>query len=127
LDSSLRKNSDRKRSGNLGEDETVRFLESRNVRILERNFRFGRVGEIDIIALTPENILCFVEVKTRQESGSWSAAEAIDDLKQGKLETVAEWYLQHYRGPCESCRFDAAIVLANLDGTMSVDYMENIF
>ncbi len=125
--SSLRKSNDNKKFGNLGEDEAVRFLEDRGVSILERNFRFGRIGEIDIIGLTPGDILCFVEVKTRQSAGSWSATEAIDDLKQDKLETVAEWFLQNYKGPCESCRFDAAIVLINNDGTMLVDYMENIF
>ncbi len=127
MDSDLLTNMNQKEVGQAGENEVARHLVAQGVRILTRNFRYSKNAEIDIVALTPDNTLCFVEVKTRKASQSWSAVDSIDEIKQEKLELCGEWFLQQYTGPCEGCRFDAAFVLTEDDGKMKVDYMENIF
>ncbi|MDD5164906.1 MAG: YraN family protein, partial [Patescibacteria group bacterium] len=50
--------------GNLGEDLAVEFLEKQGYKIIERNLKTGRVGEIDIIA-RKDGELIFIEVKTK--------------------------------------------------------------
>lgn len=56
--------------GEKGEEQAVQFLQKEGYRILERNVRSGRHGEIDIIALDPrESVLAFIEVKTRSRAG----------------------------------------------------------
>ncbi len=53
-----------RRVGAGGEDRAASFLESRGFEIIERNYRFGRAGEIDLIARRGD-LLVFVEVKSR--------------------------------------------------------------
>ena len=52
--------------GKVGEDIAKNFLIKKGYKILEMNYRFSRVAEIDIIA-TKKDILHFVEVKTRTQ------------------------------------------------------------
>ena len=57
--------------GEKGEDNAARFLQQYGYHILDRNIRVGRHDEIDIIAVDPqENVLVFVEVKTRSRVGA---------------------------------------------------------
>lgn len=55
-----------KDTGSLGEDESVKFLKKEGYKIVERNFS-SKAGEIDVIA-TENNVLVFVEVKTRSST-----------------------------------------------------------
>ena len=50
--------------GKYGEEIAVNYLIKNGCKIVEKNYRFSRYGEIDIIALDG-SILCFIEVKTR--------------------------------------------------------------
>ena len=53
-----------KKTGQLGEDIAVSFLETQGYTILARNYR-QRFGEIDIVAEDGDTLV-FVEVKTRK-------------------------------------------------------------
>ena len=50
--------------GKTGEQMAADYLVRNGFTILEKNFRSGRFGEIDIIA-EEDSYLCFVEVKMR--------------------------------------------------------------
>ena len=52
---------EKRKTGNLGEDLACRFLMKRNYNVIERNY-LKKCGEIDIIA-TKKGILHFIEVK----------------------------------------------------------------
>ena len=54
-----------KKFGNEGENAAAIFLENKNYKIIERNYRPGNLGEIDIIARDGE-IIVFIEVKSRK-------------------------------------------------------------
>ncbi len=57
--------------GGFGEDEAVQYLIKKGYKIVERNHR-QKWGEIDIITISPDKILVFVEVKAiiaSQKSG----------------------------------------------------------
>ena len=49
--------------GKLGEDLACRYLKKKGYKVIERNY-LKPWGELDIVAISPEKILVFVEVKT---------------------------------------------------------------
>ena len=73
------------------------YLEKQGMRILERNFRNGKTGEIDIIGRDGK-YLVFVEVKYRSGSDKGNAAEAVTAAKQRTICKVADYYryVHHY-------------------------------
>ena len=71
------------KSGAFGEMAAAKFLRSKKYKILSVNYT-TRFGEIDIIA-SNKKYLCFVEVKTRSESGAIaSPKEFVNFTKQKK-------------------------------------------
>lgn len=98
----------RKNLGNAGEEKAVAFLEDEGFTVLKRNFRFGKRGEIDIIALK-ENLLIFVEVKLRRGKTYGGALYSISKSKIKRLKRVAEYFLdsnREYLAREIICRFD---------------------
>lgn len=82
---------DRIVTGQTGEELAAKYLELSGYTILYRNFRC-RIGEIDIIAQKDE-VLTFVEVKTRLTTITGYPAEAVTFSKQQKIRRTAQYYL----------------------------------
>ena len=83
---------DRKGIGAFGEAAAISLLEEKGYHILEQNFRFGRYGEVDIVAQT-RNTLCFIEVKTREHTYFGTAAEAVTYQKRQRIIRVANYFI----------------------------------
>ncbi len=81
--------SERKITGDRGEHLAAAFLRSRGFRILERQARISRTGEIDLIALDGETFV-FVEVKTRRNPSFGSPEEAVTPSKLRRMAACAE-------------------------------------
>lgn len=82
------------------------YLISQGVLILERNYR-SRLGEIDLIGMTADGWLIFVEVKYRSSEYSGNPLAAVDSKKQWVISRVAVEYLKNrYRSMDVRCRFD---------------------
>lgn len=79
--------------GRYGEDLACKYLQAKGYKILKRNFRCRRFGEIDIVASKAE-VLSFIEVKTRASLRYGMPAEAVTLAKQRKIYRVAQYYLQ---------------------------------
>jgi len=77
--------------GNAGEDAAVRYYRWRGYSILERNLR-SRDGEIDLVLRRGRRIV-FVEVKTRQQTGTGQPYEAVDRNKQLQIVHLAQRFL----------------------------------
>src|SRR2546430_7009597 len=75
----------------LGEEHACKHIASLGYRIVKRNFRLGRVGEIDIVAYD-EDTLVFVEVKTRVDYSHGAPEASVDPRKQAQLKRVARGY-----------------------------------
>lgn len=78
-------------AGLSGEDSACAYLEAHGYKILKRNYRCYS-GEIDIIA-SKDNVLSFVEVKTRSNVRYGLPREAVTYDKQRKIRRSAENYL----------------------------------
>ncbi len=99
----------RKTLGNLGENLAKGYIERLGYKILHAPFRC-RIGEIDIIALN-DDVLVFMEVKTRRNLRFGTPAEAVTRRKQLQIIKTAQHFLAHYRKPpFRFCRFDVLAI-----------------
>ncbi len=96
-----------------GEKFAAETLESKGWTIIGRNWKAGRY-EIDIIALTPEDLLVFVEVKARVTSVepgvSMYGLESITHTKRQKLVVAANIYLHNNNLVEQGARLDVIVV-----------------
>jgi putative endonuclease len=80
--------------GRYGETIAQQFLVKAGYAICVCNWRHGRHGEIDIIAYHPvQQVLAFIEVKTRRTESFGSCIESLTPKQQAKIRVVAEAYL----------------------------------
>jgi putative endonuclease len=116
---------ERQTSGRAGEDAAVSFLKKHGYKVIDRNFQ-NNYGEMDIIALDGD-VLCFIEVKTRQSEIYGSPFEAVTRWKQRKLVRVAESYLKykHIRDP--KARFDVVGVVLGESESPSIELIQGAF
>lgn len=108
-----------------GEEIASRFLQKHGYKIIDRNFRKG-YGEIDIIALY-QNVLVFVEVKTRTSQEFGSPLEAIAPWKLRSLIKTVQFYKMTHKNLPEQMRIDAISVMLSPGGEEEkVEHVENI-
>ena len=100
--------SSRQRLGQRGEEIARRRLESQGYKVLEANYRAGRV-EIDIVA-EQGGVLVFVEVRTRRGPSFGPPEESITPSKQANLVVAAHAYLQQHDAAAREWRIDVVAI-----------------
>jgi putative endonuclease len=83
----MKKSSNNKNIGQVGEDLACNFLIKKRYKILCRNYRL-KFDEIDIVAKSFNGILVFVEVKTLK-SGEIKDLIPEDNLTKNKLKKIS--------------------------------------
>ena len=85
------------RTGRRGEEDAYFYLRRKGYIMVARNFRTSRHrGEIDLIGWAKdrgEDVLCFIEVKTRTTRDVKPAHAAVDRKKRRDLRVVIRDYL----------------------------------
>jgi putative endonuclease len=110
--------------GKIGESLARGHLEKAGYTILEKNYRFGH-GEIDIIA-QQDNMLIFIEVKTKKYGDFGDPINWIKRGKQLQIGRVARGYLYERNITDRDCRFDVILVTWE-NGLWKIDHIENAF
>ncbi|NLP25849.1 MAG: YraN family protein [Clostridiales bacterium] len=114
----------KKQIGNFGETAVCKYLEMHGYTIIKRNYCI-RGGEIDIIASNDE-IIAFVEVKTRKKGSMISGIEAVNTRKKTLIIKTALDYC--YKNPTElQPRFDVAEVIITNNRIKNINYISNAF
>ena len=112
--------------GKEGERLASNYLQKNNFSILNKNWRSGRYGEIDIIANDKNTSeLVFIEVKSRSTSTN-DAKELVTKHKQRQLYKLAKSYLHLTSKNDCSCRFDVIAVRINKKG-IKLEHIRNAF
>lgn len=97
--------------GKTGEDLAASYLERLGWRIIDRNWRFSRLGEIDIVAIEPSGtgrgVLVFCEVKSRSQNVFGEPLEAITRAKLNRLHRLAGVWMSTHRMGYDLVRIDA--------------------
>lgn len=111
--------------GIRGEEFTVQFLLLRGYRILDRNWRI-KEGEIDIVALSSEGEIAFIEVKTRSTAAFGDPLESISNEKLQRIQRLALAWLATHQRLGSLYRIDVAGVLLGRSGELTMDYRSGI-
>lgn len=109
--------------GKKGEDEACAYLESVGHRILERNWRSGRM-EIDIISESRDGIH-FVEVKSVVAPAGFDPAEKVGAAKRRRITAAALGYLNagKRRGPGPGEVFFDVVTVVFDGGERTLNYV----
>jgi len=109
--------------GKLGETIAANILIEKGYSILERNWKFGKI-EIDLIA-SFEEIIVFVEVKTRENNYVGEPWEAVTISKQKRIVKAAHQYLVSHDEDRE-VRFDIISIIHNAK-YQQIEHLEEAF
>ena len=115
-----------RREGTAGEDLAARYLAELGYRIVERNFRFRRRGEIDIVARDGEDLV-FCEVKLRTNEKFGPPEYAVTRAKQERIRRIAAAYLAVRQIAGQACRFDVVTIRPGGGAPPLVTLMKNAF
>jgi putative endonuclease len=97
------------RTGRRGEEAAYFHLRRLGYTMVARNFRSPRCrGEIDLIGWE-NDVLCFIEVKTRSTRDVKPGIAAVDRHKRREVAAVAREYLRRLPPSCQ-WRFDVVSV-----------------
>ncbi len=109
--------------GRYGEDLAARRLSAAGMTVLERNWRCGRTGEIDIVARDGD-VLVVCEVKTRREGCFEHPMAAVTPVKAERLRGLAERWIQSHGGaPPGGVRIDLVGVVLPGRGAAVVEHV----
>jgi len=111
--------------GRQGESAVAEQLQRDGHLILDRNWRI-KEGEIDLVAIHPDGLVCFVEVKTRSSMRFGHPLEAIDSRKAMRLHRLALAWLSTHARFGAAYRIDCASVIRSDQGTFSIDYRSDV-
>ena len=76
----------------------ARHLEGLGFRLVARNLRVGRLGELDLVSWAEDGrTLCFIEVKTRTSDAFGTPAEAVTYRKRQRIRKMAEVWMGSQR------------------------------
>ncbi|MCX6149194.1 MAG: YraN family protein [Ignavibacteriales bacterium] len=112
--------------GNEGEDLACDFLLKKGFKIIERNYRYGKTGEIDIIAKDGETLV-FAEVKYRKNLEFGEPEYGITKNKMNQLRKLANTYLFDKNINEVTCRFDVVAILELTKGKPVINYYADAF
>ena len=110
--------------GKKGEKVALEFLKNKDYEILETNWRH-RKAEIDIIAKM-DDVLIFIEVKSRSNSHFGRPESFVDDKKQQLITDAASAYMEKVGHEWE-VRFDIIAVLFHNEAYQSIDHFKDAF
>ena len=115
----------RKPLGDFGERVAAAHLEAKGYAIVDRKFRVAE-AELDLIA-RDEDVLVFVEVRTRRGGERGMAALSVNAKKAQQLQHAAAWYIEeHPQYADDPMRIDVVTVELHRDGTVErVTHIEN--
>ena len=115
----------RQQLGAAGEAAVEAYYVAKGFTVLDRNWRDGRRGEIDLV-LGCANLVVACEVKTRSGTAFGDGVEAITRIKQVRMRQVATaWAMGHRdeRGWVD-LRIDVAVVSWPRGGDPAINIIE---
>jgi len=110
--------------GKLGEVMARDYLLQQGFKILDQNWRYGHM-EVDVVA-SKNDILHFIEVKTRRNHEFGYPEESVDDKKMENLIDVAEAYQTKYP-EWENIQFDILSISMEKGKPNAFFFIEDVY
>lgn len=109
-------------SGTESEDRALRFLESKGLQLVARNWRC-RLGELDLVLRDGDTIVV-AEVRGRSRPEFGGGAESVDWRKQQRIARATQQMLARRRDLADRpLRFD----IVALDGSGGIQWLQGAF
>lgn len=121
--------------GQRGEAFAAAYLEQLNYRLVAANFTVpvGRNrkdavinAEIDLVAYD-ENVLCFVEVKTRASDWFATPEVNVDRRKRRQIARAAREYRKMFDLSEDAYRFDVVTIVLTEDQPLKIEVLKNFW
>ncbi len=109
-----------------GERLAARYLRRERYKILYRNFRSRRGGEIDLVCREGDTLV-FVEVKTRSREDFGRPLDAVNRQKQRRISLGAFAWLRLLGNPDILFRFDVVEVVVAEGQEPRIELVRNAF
>ncbi len=108
--------------GQQYEKLALTYLKQQGLSLVSQNFHC-RFGEIDLIMLDNETLV-FIEVRARNNKQHGLSEDTVDFIKQKKIITTAEYYLQQKISDVDNltCRFDVLAI-----NQAKINWIKNAF
>lgn len=100
----------RRAMGAAGEEAALAQLKKQGYRLLHRNLRLGRLGELDLV-MAEGTVLVFVEVKAKLRGEGLGGRDNVTWTKRRKLVDLATYFMQQNKVKFTGARFDVVEVL----------------
>lgn len=111
-------------TGKLGENLGEHFFEQHGYVVLEKNWRHSR-WEVDIIA-SKNNVLHFVEIKTRRTKNYGLPEDKVGNKKIQNLINAAEEYL-YLHPQWKRIQFDVLSIIINTNESPEYFLIEDVY
>lgn len=116
----------RKAVGDLGERIACSWLRAHGIKVLARNFKAAKGGEVDIVACDGK-LLLFIEVKTRRADAKIRPLDAVDAKKRELIERGANAWLKKIGSRELPWRFDVMEILVENGEIPKVNHVRDAF
>jgi len=117
---------DRKLLGRWGEKRGEKFLKSKGLRTLTRNFSC-KTGEIDLVMVDGDGAIVFVEVRTKADESFSLPEETVTQPKRARLFRAARYFLAAHHIEDRPIRFDVVTIVLGQTSREQIRHYENAF
>lgn len=105
----IRRRTNKQSTGAGAEEQALRYLQKRGLRLIESNFTC-RVGELDLI-MADHDCTAVVEVRSRAAGSRVPALSTVDETKQCRIIRATEtWLAMHDQYADYPVRFDVVAI-----------------
>ncbi len=115
-----------KKTWDKGELIAINYLKNKWYEILETNFKYSTIWEIDIIAKY-KNKYIFIEVKYRNNTIYWEWVESITKPKLNKILKTINYYCFTKKINIEIAQFDVISILKEVSSYKLTHYKNQWF
>jgi len=117
---------DAKLLGRWGEKRCEKFLKSKGLKTLARNFSC-KTGEIDLIMVDIDSSIVFVEARTKATETFEPPESSITAPKKARLARAARYFLATHNIEDRPFRFDVVTIVLGQTGQPKIKHYKNAF
>ena len=117
---------DAKLLGRWGEKRCEKYLKSKGLKRLARNFSC-KTGEIDLIMVDIDSSIVFVEVRTKATETFEPPESSITAPKKARLARTARYFLATHDIDDRPYRFDLVTIVLGQTGPEQIRHYKNAF
>jgi len=117
---------DAKLLGRWGEKRCEKYLKSKGLKTLARNFSC-KTGEIDLVMVDTDGSIVFVEVRTKAAETFEPPESSITAPKKARLFRTARYFLATHNIEDRPFRFDVVTIVLGQTGQPTIKHYKNTF